>query len=199
MNVLYLFIYLNFYCFKKIFSFVNIIYNFIKILKLIRDYIIIFFFKNINLITLIMYLNIIKIPLKKVKIKKGKKKDLIKINKNKEIVKNILNKISSINSKKYMYYGLFSVYISIFFRLIKENKNHAIYIYKYKFKNYIVFNKNYINNFFIFLFYLINYNLLINRINLIKKLYYIYIFIKLILLKKVVKLLRIKFSTKIRR
>jgi hypothetical protein len=154
-----------------------------KILKFIRDYIVIFFFKNVNFSIFILHFNIIeKVPIERVKI--IKKKSVTKKNGNKEIVNNILKKILFINSNKYMYYGLLSVYISIFFRLIKENKNHAIFIYKSKVKNYIIFLKKTINNFFMFLFFIVNYNLINYRINLIKKIYYIFFFIKLILLKK---------------
>src|ERR1700761_8114410 len=163
MNILYLFLYLNFYLFRKTFSFVNVIYNFMKILKFIRDYIVIFFFKNINFSIFILHFNIIKkVPIEKVKI--IKKKSVTKKNRNKEIVNNIFKKILFINSNKYMYYGLLSVYISIFFRLIKENKNHAIFIYKSKVKNYIIFLKKTINKFFMFLFFIVNYNLINSRI-----------------------------------
>src|SRR5580700_9248648 len=114
MNILYLFLYLNFYLFKKTFSFVNVIYNFMKILKFIRDYIVIFLLKNVNFSIFILHFNIIKkLQIEKVKIKMIKKKSVTKKNRNKEIVNNIFKKILFINSKKYMYYGLLSVYISI--------------------------------------------------------------------------------------
>lgn len=90
--------------------------------------------------------------------------------KKKNIKKNSsINDIKRIYYKKRIHYGLIIVYIQIFLRKIKENKNYMVYLYDYKLKkNYNIFKKKIINN--SLYFFLKNYNLITFLENFKKKL-----------------------------
>lgn len=89
----------------------------------------------------------------------------------KKYIKNnsYINNIKRIYYNKRIHFGLIIVYIQIFLRKIKENKNYMVYLYNYKLKNnYNIFKKKIINN--SIYFFLKNYNLIIFLENFKKKL-----------------------------
>jgi hypothetical protein len=70
-----------------------------------------------------------------------------------------------------MYYGLTVVYIQIFLRKMKEQKNHIIYLYNYKCKkSYNIFKKR-IMYYSLFLYFSNNYNIVLYLDNLKRKIF----------------------------
>jgi hypothetical protein len=112
--------------------------------------------------------------------------------KKKKIKKNLYkDKISRLYYSRWIYYGLSIVYLQIFLRKIKEQKNYIIYLYNYKLKK----SFNNLNNYNIVLYYsnlrkkLFNFIVILSFIEIFKKamLYkniYSFFFLNKLLLKK---------------
>jgi len=90
--------------------------------------------------------------------------------------------------KRYMYIGLGIVYMQIFLRKIKENKNFIFFLFNYKLRNFF-FNlkKKNINN-FLYFFFSNNYFLTIYIDNLIKNLYSFFLIINFVLIYNLINL-----------
>jgi len=138
------------------------------------EYIILFIFNNIFIYIIIIYKYIIKY--KSILFKKKKKvynNFFLKKNEKKFLYK---EQILKIYYHRWMYYGFTIVYLQIFLRKIKENKNYFIYVYYYKLKKMYNNIKKKIIFISLFLFFLNNYNIILYY-NYLKKIIFNFIII----------------------
>jgi hypothetical protein len=176
MKILFLFIILNYYYWKRniyfVQKFLGIIFNFFFLL----EYLILFILKKKYIYILLLYKYIIKEYFINFEIKNIKPKIKLNINtynyKDKSKKNIYINKILYLYYRRRMYLGFTIIYLQIFRRWLKETKNDIIYLYFSKWKrNYNYYKKRIIDYSLLFFFYN-NYNLAIYFENLKKKTFF---------------------------
>jgi hypothetical protein len=81
------------------------------------------------------------------------------------------DKILKLYYNRWIYYGLSIVYLQIFLRKMREQKNYIIYVYNYKLKKSFNNLKKKIIYYSLLLYFLNNYNIVLYYSNLKKKLF----------------------------
>lgn len=177
MKIIFFFIALNYYYFKRSINFLQKIKGIFFCIFLFLEYLFVFIFRSYYLSLLIVYKHLIKEKIINLKNKeeddeiKKLKKDITNLNKNRKIYFFL-----DLFYRRRMYTGISIVYVQIFMRKMKEKKNNIIFFFNYKFKYMMSIVKKKIVKLSLFVYLVNNYNLVLYFDNLKKNLYYIIFF-----------------------
>ena len=128
MKIIFFFIALNYYYFKRSINFLQKIKGIFFCIFLFLEYLFVFIFRSYYLSLLIVYKHLIKEKIINLKNKeeddeiKKLKKDITNLNKNRKIYFFL-----DLFYRRRMYTGISIVYVQIFMRKMKEKKNNIIF------------------------------------------------------------------------
>lgn len=192
--IIFFWIKLSYYYLKYSFTLLQKLFVFFISLFYLLEYIFIFIFVNTSIYIWIVYKFTIKENF--IKFKKGKiyYETNIKNYKRKNEKKNNImsNKLLRAYNNKWMIPGFIKVYIQVFLRKLKDNKNYLFFIFNLKIKNKYFLLKKKIMNFSIYIYIYTNYNLVIFFENFKKRAFNVIVIISFIEIYKKVKI-KIKF------